>query len=329
LYHEICSSRVASLSGLYGVEKVLSLGSRALVIRPGALGDTILSLPAIRALRLAVGSTGRIEVVGYPTPLRLAVNPRHADVAHSVDRRLFAGLFSDHCDAELKRFLKTFDVVIAWCNDGEGCLLNLLRELELPHVLAPPFPPEASEVHAADYFRKTLAPLGVKGASQPELWIQEDIAESGASILREKGLWGRDFIAIHPGSGSSRKNWKPERFSGLASLAKESGLEPVLLEGDADWEAIRAVTDHLGWIPHTFKNLNLPILASVVSQAWAYVGNDSGVTHLSAAAGPITVALFGPTNPAIWAPRGPKVHVMSLESSAADVWHAIRKISSL
>ncbi len=307
---------------------MLSPGSRVLVIRPGALGDTILSLPAIRALRLAVGSTGRIEIVGYPTPLQLAVNPRHANVAHSVDRRLFTSLFSDLANSELKGFLETFDFVVAWCNDKEGRLTGLLRELELPHIQAPAFPPEASEMHAADYLLQTLAPLGVNGVSRPDLWIQEEEAESGASVLRKGGLLGRNFMALHPGSGSPSKNWKPGCFSRLASMAKESSVEPVLIQGDADRDVVQAVSRHLGWIPYTLNNLSLPVLASVVSRAWAYVGNDSGVSHLSAAAGSPTVALFGPTSPAIWAPRGPKVHIMSLESNPADVWQAIREVSS-
>ncbi len=266
--------------------------------------------------------------MGYPTPLQLAVNPRHADVAHSVDRRLFAGLFSDLHDSELEGFLKTFDFVIAWCNDRAGSLAGLLRELELPYIHTLPFPPEASEIHAADYLLQTLVPLGVEGVSQPDLWIQKETAESGASVLRKDGLLGRNFVALHSGSGSPSKNWKPERFSRLACLAKESGVEPVLIEGDADREAVQAVCRHLGWIPHTFNDLSLPVLANVVSRAWAYVGNDSGITHLSAAVGSPTVALFGPTNPAIWAPRGPKVHVMSLDSSPGEVWQAIRQVSA-
>jgi ADP-heptose:LPS heptosyltransferase len=105
-----------------------------------------------------------------------------------------------------------------------------------------------------------------------------------------------DFVAIHPFSGSARKNWPLERFRELTSRLKL----PVRWCAGPEEKLAGAV-----------RIDDLYELACWLAGARAYIGNDSGITHLAAAVGTPVVALFGPTNPAIWAPRGANVRIIA------------------
>lgn len=303
-------------------------GSRILAIRPGALGDTILTMPAIRALRLAAGPSGRIELVGNLTPLRLALNPHHANAVHSIDRRLFVGLFSEPMGADLREYLMGFDLVVAWFRDDKGHLTRLTKQWSLTCIQNDPSSAATSSCHASEHLVGTLKSLGIEGpASLPELFISREADSAGDAFLRQTKIREGRFLAIHPGSGAPRKNWHTEGFSQLALMAKDSGLDVLLIEGEADQRAAEALRSALPHESPVARNLDLEVLAAVLSRARAYVGNDSGISHLAAAAGAPTLALFGPTDPKIWAPRGPRVEVLPQVSEAARVWMRLRELS--
>jgi ADP-heptose:LPS heptosyltransferase len=109
-------------------------------------------------------------------------------------------------------------------------------------------------------------------------------------------------LAIHPGSGSPGKNWPPENFAGVADWAA-ARANILLLSGPAERgaEEIRKAMKKAA--PFVADNLPLTRLAGVLNWSRAYLGNDSGITHLAASLGVPTVALFGPTDPAVWGPR--------------------------
>jgi heptosyltransferase-2 len=117
---------------------------------------------------------------------------------------------------------------------------------------------------------------------------------------------------LHPGSGSLRKNWPADRFAALVALVSRD--RPwLLVEGPAD----AAPAAELARVPRACRAQGLPprILGALLSQAGAYVGNDSGVTHLAAAWGAPTLGLFGPTSPDVWAPLGPRVSTLLAPTS--------------
>lgn len=119
-------------------------------------------------------------------------------------------------------------------------------------------------------------------------------------------------MALHPGSGSIRKNWPVERFAELALRARhELGLKVALFLGPVELEEPSRLRAELGPAVDTvFENPRLTLLASLLAESAVYVGNDSGVSHLAAAVGAPTVAIFGPTDPAVWAPLGPRCRVL-------------------
>jgi ADP-heptose:LPS heptosyltransferase len=112
------------------------------------------------------------------------------------------------------------------------------------------------------------------------------------------------FLAIHPGSGSPAKNWPADRLAALAD-ARGGGRPWLLVVGPADEEAAAPLCRCAGALP--VRELPVRVLGALLGRAGLYVGNDSGVSHLAAAAGAPTLALFGPTDPAVWSPVGPRV----------------------
>ncbi len=113
-----------------------------------------------------------------------------------------------------------------------------------------------------------------------------------------------DFAVIHPFSGSARKNWPLERFRELA----ERLAMPVRWCAGPEESLDGAVR---------FEDLYE--LACWLASARIYIGNDSGITHLAAAVGTPVVAIFGPTDPEVWAPRGERVAVVSGELAEITV----------
>lgn len=166
----------------------------------------------------------------------------------------------------------------------------------------------------ADHLVGTLQSLGVgpRDASAPiRLDVPATLAANAHARLTRLGLAGRRWVAVHPGSGSASKNWPVERLATLVErLPSTVGASALVLAGPADEDAVAQLLARLAPPPLLVRDLPLPELAAALQHADAYVGNDSGPTHLAAMLGRPTLALFGPTDPALWAPRGPRVRVL-------------------
>jgi ADP-heptose:LPS heptosyltransferase len=294
-------------------------GRRILAIRAGALGDTLLALPSIRALR---GLGSELDFVGTEPAARLALSPRHASRVHSIDRVPFRALFDESADdAELSSFLRPFALVAAWSN--LPLLHDKLQKLGIPLLHASPHPPPG--VHMSDHLYRALLPLGIEGAAPPaEIEVEEESRIAALEFVRRHELRPSAFVAIHPSSGSPRKNWPKERFLDLARRLRQAGWPFLWIEGEADREVV-AFLEARADAP-VARDLPLSVLAALLSMSEGFVGNDSGVAHLAAAVGARTLTLFGPTDPEVWAPRGAFVRVESCDSQAETVWGNARSL---
>lgn len=209
---------------------------------------------------------------------------------------------------------------VAWCGDPDGVLERNLEQLGAERVLVAPSRPSVGahavrpQIHMADYLVSTLQPLGIshEGPSAPiHFDLPAELATAGEEHLAQLGLAGRRFVAVHPGSGSASKNWPAERLAVLVErLPEVLGAAPLVLAGPADKAAVARLLARLPTPPALVWDLPLPELAAVLRHADAYLGNDSGPTHLAAMLGCPTLALFGPTDPDRWAPRGRRVRVL-------------------
>jgi ADP-heptose:LPS heptosyltransferase len=132
--------------------------------------------------------------------------------------------------------------------------------------------------------------------------------------------------AIHPGSGSEKKNWPVAKFAALARwFVDELAMQLVVVHGEADERAATGLIERLESRAVTVAHgLKLPELAAVLERCGLFVGNDSGITHIAAAVGAPTIALFGPASTPVWAPTGERVRV--IEFGGDDVAEARRAV---
>lgn len=244
-----------------------------LLIRPGAIGDCILALPALEFLR------ADDTEVWVPTPVVPLVQFADRVCPISSTGLDLLGLDGLNAPDSLRDRLASFDEVISWYGFGRPEFRSALEAMCKRSVFYQALPPAAAEEHAIDFFaRQVGAPAGL----MPK--VRGEAAEA------------RYTVVIHPFSGSRRKNWPLAFFRDLSSA----------LTRKVEW--IAGLEDEL---PGAVRFDNLLHLAGWMRGASLYIGNDSGITHLAAAAGVRTLALFGPTSPEVWSPRGQNVTVLA------------------
>jgi heptosyltransferase-2 len=200
---------------------------------------------------------------------------------------------------ELRAALLPFEAVIAY-SATEELLHGLARAAAHARIVARPPSPPPGGPHAALWLAESVAALGAQPAIPPPLLVASEAEEDEAASWLER--LGPDFLAMHPGSGSPRKNWPAQRFAAFAELlcARRPWL---LIEGPADAEAA-APAARLPSVVHA-RELPPRVLGA-------------GISHLAAAWGAPVVTLFGPTDPAQWAPIGPRVRVMRAEDGKME-----------
>ena len=290
---------------------------RIAIYRAGALGDTLLTFPALHALRKQ-WPDAHITLICRADVHALALASGLADRTLSHELAAWTCLFDDGVSpSDLAR--ETFagaDLALVWAPDAGGEIASRLRALGVQQALVAEPPPRAgSRRHVALQLLDSLAPLGITtptdlvelSASLPALrWPQEAQDEADEVWERIQGeLAGRPAIAIHPGSGGARKRWPPGHFAALIRDVRRD-YAPILIAGPQDEEVVAQVIAEAGATP-TVRDLSVAGLAAFLSRCALYVGNDSGVTHLAGLLGVPTIALFGPTDPALWAPLGRRV----------------------
>ena len=286
---------------------------RVLVLRPGAIGDTLLTIPALAALRACYpGAT--VHLVGNSAAAPLASLAGVADGWTAFDDPVVTGLFMPGGPGAAAA-LGPIAAAVAWCGDPDGVLGANLGRLGAERVVVAPSRPPSGDRHVADHLLGSLEPLGVReGRARTSVGfeIPPPLARAAADRLDRAGLGDRPWIAVHPGSGSPAKNWPAAAWARLiVRLPTTLGLTPAVLAGPADDAALGALLAALPWLPPTLlRDVPLPELAAILRRAAAYVGNDFRPTHPAAVLGLPAVALFGPTDPALWAPRGPRMQVV-------------------
>jgi heptosyltransferase III len=304
--------------------------ARFLIFRGGAIGDFILTLPAIQALRDR-WPDAYIELVGYPHIANLALAAGLVDHVESLDRANTARLFTwqPTFSEEQAAHIRSFDLVISYLHDPDGVVRANLKAAGAKQVIYGS--PRVEEGHAIDHLMKPLETLAIYGEKpSPRLNLH---AEQGKEWLKARGF-SRDVVAIHPGSGSPKKNWPVENFLTLAEQLRESGQSYLMIFGEADAEVAALIRQEIPQVVE-LSGCTLIELATVLSACRVFVGNDSGVTHIAAAVGLPTIALFGPSDADYWGPRGSHVRVIQApggdlgQIEVRDVWSLLGSLSSL
>lgn len=275
--------------------------ARLLVLRGGAIGDFIVTLPALRALRHR-WPDAHLEVIGYPHVARLAEWFGLANRVRSLDEARIARYFAENAPVrdEDQIYFSSFDIVLNYLHDPDEILSGNIKRFGVEILINAS--PMVRNRHAVDHFLQPLESLAI---------YPGDLPASPLFPEERRPRAGQPWIALHPGSGGKRKCWPVERFVAIARrIAAETNLTPVFITGDTERELIPDLEAQL----QGFERLHqVPLveLAERLSGAAAFVGNDAGITHLAAALGVPTLALFGPTDPTLWAPRGPFVELLA------------------
>ena len=285
--------------------------NRILVIRGGAIGDFILTLPALKALRTAYPQA-HLEILGYKHIAVLAENPFYAQVVRSIEYGPLSSFFAKNSKlpAELADHFASFDLIMSYLYDPDGIFESNLRRCGVENLIHRPAKIGDHE-HAARQLARPLEELGLRASDfAPRIYHSTESRKFAEDFLR--GM-SRPILAVHPGSGSETKNWPIQNWIELGNDVLGSDKfrgSLVVVSGEADEERSRELqtiwrNDRVQFA----KNLPLPVLAALLEHA-IFVGHDTGISHLAAAAGARCILLFGPSDPGIWAPMNENVEVI-------------------
>ncbi len=305
-----------------------------LIIRPGAIGDALLSFPVLKALREHYAGA-HITLVSSVQVLPLALAFGVADEAKDYQDIQWSQLFSSNGAPALQELLQQIELAICWLRDPGGMVERNLKMNGIKRlIIAPGRPPEGARVHIVEYLAQTALQYPQSGSNKrrcvcqfhttPHAPSQEtfyiglpnksiDFALGTDSVFSEDPA--RDYVAIHPGSGGPQKCWPVNHFAAVIERLWQQNRPVLLLAGPADTERARDLINLVATPPRPemFKILTNALLLEVarhLQPCRCYLGNDSGITHLAAMLGVPTVALFGPSDPAVWEPVGPCTKVL-------------------
>ena len=309
-------------------EPIRAHAPRFLILRGGAIGDFIVTLPVLQALR-AQWPGAQIEIWGYPHIANLAVAGGLAQSVVSLDRAEMVRFFvpePQFTDAQVES-IRSFDLVFNYLHDPVGQVRSNLLLAGAKQVLSGS--PLIKRGHAVPFLLEPLQALAIYETDMaPELDLSGELRAAGRQRLRLLGVRGKPHV-VHPGSGSPAKRWPAGRFVELIRRWREQGREVVAVIGEADVEEAKVLARELPDLP-VLAGLTLTDLAGTLVECAGFLGNDSGITHLAAAVGLPVVALFGPSDADTWAPRGrggvkvvraPEGELERL--SLAEVWAAL------
>jgi ADP-heptose:LPS heptosyltransferase len=278
---------------------------KILELRGGALGDLILTLPALLEIRKAYPDA-EIELLGVLPQARLAM-PEYVDRVVRVDAIEFAPLFAqDELPESLRNRLNRFDLAVNFFADPNSVISRNLIAAGIKIVVGGPKQPPA-ETHAVHYLAGVLEPLGLT------LRDPVPVLASGPRPAHSSRF------AFHPGSGSARKNWPISRWAKLIQQCDGLFDEFFLVGGEADGAVVREFLSASQCRRlKTVLGADLTELCRVLNACTVFAGHDTGVSHLAAAIGIPTVVLFGLTDPNIWAPLGEHVRVVRSPTAKMD-----------
>ncbi len=278
---------------------------KILVIRPGALGDTLMLLPSMCALtpKHKIWVAGRRPGIEFLSP--------YAEQCFDMEQGQWHTLFLRSRGGQALP-PRGVEVVVCFITDRD-CTISLNLRYCYPGArvyVFPSLPCGGDRVHVAQHVAMCLSIAGL--ALEPEAVLR---------VAREKPLLDecqchpRNYIVLHPGSGSKRKNYSEAFWSRLINIISQlpaaSTLRPLILLGPAEAEIWPRLASKL-----RFRGLHVVVSASsrdllkIMRKARIFIGHDSGITHLAAMAGANTMAMFKASDPVLWRPLGPKVTVI-------------------
>jgi len=299
--------------------------NRILVIKLRHIGDVLLAVPAISALKSNIPGSSITAVVPAGTEDMLTLNP---DIEDVIPLKKKAGLAGN---LRLIKSLrdKHFDLAVNMTEGDRGAILAYLsgarfrvgvdpqgrgflgKRRLFTHLVKPVYDGR----HRAVMDMDLLAPLGIR-PTEPRLalYTSKDDDEHVTGLLEKYGIYPDvRFAVVHPTSRWLFKCWRDEAVAGVIDYLEESGIRVVLTSGPDENERarIREISAAARSRPVDLAGgLSLKMLASLLKKASLFFGVDTAPMHMAAAVGTPVVALFGPSDHRVWAPLGDKVRII-------------------
>ena len=293
--------------------------ARACVLFPGALGDFVCFLPALHQL-------------AQQSPLDLFARREYADLVppairvRSNESAHIAGLFVEGGvdERDLRQFFSAYRNIYSWMGSGVAVFVRQLEQVAPEGAFIFPFRPLDLAQHQMDHYLSCIGAYSsqTQGASVVPLMPQA-LAWCDEFAERHR-LCDTPVLVMAPGSGAVEKNWPMSGFRQVAQWWRREKHGKVLaLIGPVEVE--RGGGEDLESETLSIRDLTLAQCAALLSRCQLYLGNDSGMTHLAAAVGAPTMALFGPSNQTQWSPRGRSVTVISSSLACSPCTTAVMK----
>ena len=267
-----------------------------LIIHQGALGDFILTFPAVIRLQAYYRA---IDVLCQNQLGKLAGALGLAKNWYALESASWASLFTNQIDPKIKALLKPYGKIILFSLSGQ-LEKSINQVAEKPVCRIPPRPLVQERIHVAQFALDHIFNCGLIKKTDATLDtlplpVRKDRPQNSRKIL------------LHPGAGSIRKRWPVSNFLQVETVLKDDGLKPEFVLGPAE-DSLANELQHAHRLVHIPEDL--PDLAALLESAGGYIGNDSGASHLAAYLGLPTTVIFGPADPARWAPIGRAVRIV-------------------
>lgn len=283
-----------------------------LVYHYGGLGDFLTVLPLLHNLKKSQSSVrvvqckrtasvqpGNITLLGKPYQGILAEHAGLVERTLDADSSLFLPLFKENCpQKQIEKLLEGFNSILVFSSKDSELFNNIVKHSSIAGVYQNPFPPIRK--HIIDYHLSLLETDASSKCDNFVINIPEYLKNSVTHYFSSN----KRTVVLSPGSGSSRKSWPFENFLELKKILNKKGITTIWITGPAEQNLKCPESDVV------ISNMDLPHLAALLSLCDIYIGNDSGTTHLAAICGSAVIAIFGPSDPEIWSPRGKKVHIL-------------------
>lgn len=284
-----------------------------IVLFPGSLGDGLCFVPALRKI-----ATRDREIILVCRGLAreffdsfTCLPPQVSLRTVSLDEARFAALFSRSGvtrDDALAGFFSSAARILSWCGSAVPQFKQRLERYLPGRVRIWPFFTGQTNDHASTYYVRCLGEtLTAVEHRSVQVELSNHWRDCGATYWRQWGWASKRILVIHPGSGGRKKRWAAAGFRQVAAWwAAHEECEVLILLGPAESDEAAAWRE----VGSVENSLALGPLGSLLQRAAAYVGNDSGVSHLAGALGARGAVVFGPTRPEQWRPLGAGLHVL-------------------
>jgi predicted lipopolysaccharide heptosyltransferase III len=309
---------------------------RVLVVRLRSIGDTVLVTPSLFALRRFLpGAQIDILLEDWVAPV--------LDGSGLVDRVITIPRESKTARARTARELRATHYDVVYNLHGGTTATLLTRATGAKHRvgfehyqyarLHNHAAPSSLDIwqrprlHSVEQQLALLGWTGVPVTDRPatKLAVNENALSSVSAKLRAADFEGFDkgesFAVVHPTAAFATKQWAAEKFARVAEELAARGLTPVAIVSPKEKQTVESLINESSARVVGLGDLSLPEVTALASRARLFVGNDSGIAHIAAAAGAACVVIFGSSNVAHWRPWTTHANEVVLEEMPCQPCH--------